>query len=45
MADFVVCRQLQKGPVAGQESYTGMLDCFGKIIRNEGYASPYMELG
>lgn len=29
--------QLQKGPaVAGGEGYTGMVDCFQKIIRTEG---------
>lgn len=29
-------RQLQTGKGAGEDSYNGMLDCFRKIIRNEG---------
>lgn len=28
--------QLQHGNVAGNEGYTGVLDCFRKIIKNEG---------
>jgi solute carrier family 25 (mitochondrial 2-oxodicarboxylate transporter), member 21 len=27
-----------KVPVPGQDHYTGMLDCFKKIVANEGYA-------
>ena len=31
-------RQIQGAvPVPGQDHYTGMIDCFQKIIRNEGY--------
>jgi hypothetical protein len=26
-----------KVPVPGQDHYTGMVDCFQKIVRNEGY--------
>jgi hypothetical protein len=29
-------RQLQTGKEAGEEMYTGMVDCFRKIVRNEG---------
>jgi hypothetical protein len=29
-------RQLQTGAGAGGESYNGMIDCFRKIIKNEG---------
>lgn len=29
-------RQLQAGPAVGSEGYTGMVDCFSKIIRHEG---------
>jgi solute carrier family 25 2-oxodicarboxylate transporter 21 len=31
--------QLQTGKGTGANAYNGMLDCFQKIIRNEGYAS------
>jgi len=32
-------RQLQtSGKVVGDEGYNGMMDCFRKIIKNEGYA-------
>lgn len=30
--------QLQTGAGTGAEGYNGMLDCFKKIIKNEGYA-------
>lgn len=29
--------QLQTGPATGPEGYNGMMDCFRKIIKNEGY--------
>ena len=29
--------QLQTGKGVGADSYNGMLDCFQKIVRNEGY--------
>lgn len=32
--------QLQTGTGAGADAYTGMVDCFKKIIRNEGYVAP-----
>jgi hypothetical protein len=31
-------RQLQTGKGVGEDSYNGMVDCFRKIIKNEGYA-------
>ena len=31
--------------VAGQDHYTGMVDCFRKIIANEGYAQTYQGRG
>lgn len=36
-------RQLQTGKVVGEEGYTGMVDCFRKIIAKEGYASPSVD--
>jgi len=33
--------QLQTGKVTGEEGYNGMLDCFRKIIRNEGFGRLY----
>lgn len=37
--------QLQTGTATGAESYNGMVDCFRKIVKHEGYApssaSPY----
>ncbi|KAK5995063.1 Mitochondrial 2-oxodicarboxylate carrier 2 [Cladobotryum mycophilum] len=33
--------QLQTGKGAGTEAYTGMLDCFSKIIKNEGFSRLY----
>ncbi|KAI0898830.1 mitochondrial 2-oxodicarboxylate carrier 1 [Annulohypoxylon nitens] len=33
--------QLQTGKGAGADSYNGMLDCFQKIIRNEGFSRLY----
>ncbi|KAI9738684.1 MAG: hypothetical protein M1834_008189 [Cirrosporium novae-zelandiae] len=33
--------QLQKGKAAGEEGYNGMLDCFRKIIKNEGFSRLY----
>lgn len=43
MLDVVKTRmQLQVGkPVPGQEHYNGMLDCFKKIIKQEGSAHPH----
>ncbi|KAI9814417.1 MAG: hypothetical protein M1827_003273 [Pycnora praestabilis] len=32
--------QLQSGKGAGTEGYNGMVDCFRKIIKNEGYIDP-----
>lgn len=29
-------RQLQTGKATGEDAYSGMLDCFRKIVRNEG---------
>ena len=34
-------RQLQTGPGAGGEGYNGMIDCFRKIIKNEGASRLY----
>ena len=34
-------RQLQTGKSAGPEGYNGMLDCFRKIIKNEGTSRLY----
>ncbi|KAF9640180.1 Mitochondrial carrier protein [Lasiodiplodia theobromae] len=34
-------RQLQTGKGAGEEAYNGMLDCFRKIIKNEGFSRLY----
>lgn len=33
--------QLQKGKGLGEEGYNGMVDCFRKIIRNEGFSRLY----
>ena len=33
--------QLQHGKVVGNEGYTGVLDCFRKIIRHEGVTRLY----
>ncbi|KAF2094710.1 mitochondrial 2-oxodicarboxylate carrier 1 [Rhizodiscina lignyota] len=33
--------QLQTGKGVGEDSYTGMVDCFRKIIRNEGFSRLY----
>ncbi|MCJ1343780.1 hypothetical protein MMC31_001977 [Peltigera leucophlebia] len=33
--------QLQKGKGVGEEGYNGMVDCFRKIIRNEGFSRLY----
>lgn len=39
-------RQLQgKAPVPGQDYYNGMLDCFRKIIKNEGASRLYRGIG
>lgn len=29
-------RQLQSGKATGEDAYNGMLDCFRKIVKNEG---------
>ncbi|RYP43363.1 hypothetical protein DL768_009957 [Monosporascus sp. mg162] len=34
-------RQLQTGKGVGADSYNGMLDCFQKIVRNEGFSRLY----
>jgi len=31
--------QLQTGKGAGADAYSGMIDCFSKIIKNEGYVA------
>ncbi|ORY09113.1 mitochondrial substrate/solute carrier [Clohesyomyces aquaticus] len=33
--------QLQTGKGVGEDSYNGMVDCFRKIIRNEGFSRLY----
>ncbi|KAI1200168.1 mitochondrial carrier domain-containing protein [Nemania serpens] len=33
--------QLQSGKATGADSYTGMVDCFQKIVRNEGFSRLY----
>lgn len=40
IADDEPHSQLQTGTATGADAYNGMLDCFKKIIRNEGCA-PY----
>jgi solute carrier family 25 (mitochondrial 2-oxodicarboxylate transporter), member 21 len=32
-------RQLQQGKGTGADSYNGMVDCFKKIVKNEGYVN------
>ena len=40
--DELTCRrQLQKGKGVGEEGYNGMVDCFRKIIKNEGASRLY----
>lgn len=34
-------RQLQTGKGAGAEDYNGMVDCFRKIVKNEGFSRLY----
>lgn len=34
-------RQLQQGKGVGGEGYTGMADCFRKIVKNEGFSRLY----
>ena len=34
-------RQLQTGKGVGEDSYNGMMDCFRKIIKNEGFSRLY----
>ena len=34
-------RQLQQGTGVGGEGYNGMMDCFRKIIKNEGFSRLY----
>ena len=34
-------RQLQQGKGTGQEGYNGMVDCFRKIVKNEGFSRLY----
>lgn len=39
-------RQIQSNvAVPGQDRYTGMMDCFRKIIKNEGYECTCLALG
>ena len=38
---IVTGRQLQQGKGAGEEGYNGMVDCFRKIVRNEGFSRLY----
>ncbi len=33
------CSQLQTGKGGGADSYNGMVDCFQKIVKNEGQAN------
>ena len=33
--------QLQQGKGAGEDSYNGMVDCFRKIVKNEGFSRLY----
>ena len=33
--------QLQQGKGVGEEGYNGMVDCFRKIIKNEGFSRLY----
>ncbi|KAK6580264.1 hypothetical protein PZA11_007286 [Diplocarpon coronariae] len=33
--------QLQSGTATGENAYTGMVDCFRKIVRNEGFSRLY----
>ncbi len=38
----LLCRQLQSGKaLAGQDHYTGMVDCFRQIVKNEGFSRLY----
>ena len=34
-------RQLQQGKGIGGEGYNGMVDCFQKIVKNEGFSRLY----
>ena len=34
-------RQLQQGKGVGGEGYNGMVDCFQKIVKNEGFSRLY----
>jgi hypothetical protein len=38
-----VYRQLQTSSAVGEDRYNNMVDCFRKIIRNEGYARIYRD--
>jgi solute carrier family 25 2-oxodicarboxylate transporter 21 len=35
--------QLQSGTATGAEAYTGMVDCFQKIVRTEGHVNPSLQ--
>lgn len=37
----LIGRQLQQGKGAGAEGYNGMVDCFRKIVKNEGFSRLY----
>ena len=41
VAEVTIGRQLQKGKGLGEEGYNGMVDCFRKIIKNEGASRLY----
>lgn len=41
---LTIYSQLQSGAATGAEAYTGMVDCFSKIIKTEGYARIFMSL-
>jgi len=34
-------RQLQQGKGVGEDYYNGMMDCFRKIVKNEGFSRLY----
>lgn len=38
---MVLSSQLQKGTVVGEDGYSGMVDCFRKIIKTEGFSRLY----
>lgn len=38
---MVLYSQLQSGTIVGEDGYNGMVDCFKKIIKNEGFLRLY----